>query len=104
MSGLRINSGKSGTRNRENVSIRSIAESTRVCVKLKAVTEIIGAVRVIYIYYLWDWEPVDRLKHSTPSSFRLFSFVSFTSKMDYTPTVLDDVSSLLFKKPECLVT
>ena len=49
MSGLKINSGKSGTRNRENVSIRSIAESTRVCVKLKAVTEIIGAVRVIYI-------------------------------------------------------
>ena len=39
----------------------------------------------IYIYMsvyfvlnsLWDWEPVERLKHSTPSSFCLFGFVLF---------------------------
>ena len=58
----------------EAESIRSRAESTRRCVKLKTVTEIrqssagdtfISESVYSVLSFLWDWEPVERLKQGS---------------------------------------
>ena len=65
------NSGESGARNHEAESIRSGAESTGGCVKLKTVTEIrrssarntfIAESVYLVLNSLLDWKPVDKLK------------------------------------------
>ena len=67
---------ESGAWNLEAEGIRSRAESTGGCVKLKTVTEIrrsnvpdIFITESVYLVlvYLWHWEPVERLKHVSPS-------------------------------------
>ena len=65
-------SGKSGTRTLEaGRVVRSRAESTGGCVKLKTVTEIrrssardsfIAESVDLVLIFLWDWKPVERLK------------------------------------------
>ena len=69
--GAGTNSGESGARNLETESIRSGAESTGRCVKLKTVTEIrrssardtVIAERVyLVLNSLLDWKPVEILK------------------------------------------
>ena len=68
--GAGTNSRESGARNLEAESIRSRAESTGGCVKLKTVTEIRrGSARDTFIAEsvylalnsLLDWEPVEKL-------------------------------------------
>ena len=71
--GVGTDSGKSGARNLEAESIRGRAESTGRCVQRKTVTEVrrSSAARDTFIAEsvhfvlnsLWDWEPVERLKH-----------------------------------------
>ena len=69
--GAGTNSRDSGARNLEAEIIRSRAESTALCVKLKTVTEIRrSSARDTFIadsvYFvlnsMLDWEPVDKLK------------------------------------------
>ena len=70
--GTGTNSGESGMKNLEAESIRSRAESTGGCVKLKTVTEIrwssvhdtfIAESVYLVLNYLLNREPVERLKH-----------------------------------------
>ena len=78
----RSNSGDSGTNILEAESIRSRAESTGGCVKLKTVTETIRSIELdtiiansVYLVLnsLLDWEPVQRLKQRSD----VVSFMSF---------------------------
>ena len=71
--GAGSSSGESGTRNLEAESIRSGAESTGGCVKLKIVTEIrrnsardafIAESVYLVLNSLLDWEPVEKLKQA----------------------------------------
>ena len=68
--GVRTNSGESGAKNLEAESIRSRAESTGGCVKLKTVTEILRSTErdtviansvYLVLNSLLDWEAVERL-------------------------------------------
>ena len=69
--GMGTNSGESGARNLKAESIRSRAESTGGCVKLKTVTEInrssardtfIAESVYLVLNSLLDWDPVEKLK------------------------------------------
>ena len=80
--GAGTNSGESGAKNLEAESIRSRAESTGGCVKLKTVTETIRSIELdtiiansVYLVLnsLLDWEPVQRLKQRSD----VVSFMSF---------------------------
>ena len=91
--GAGTNSGESGARNLETESIRSGAESTGGCVKLKTVTEIkrssardtVIAERVyLVLNSLLDWKPVEIFKQRrdvvsfTCTFFCLFLFAFFS--------------------------